>query len=437
MKNEDVEFMSELEAAAHLKPARASGLFLWAVFALFAWAFLWASVSEVDERVRGAGQVMPSSDIQVVQSLEGGVIEDILVAEGQRVKKDQILLRINDVQFASEQGGIEAQMISLQAKRARLKAESSGQPYTSDPDIAQKYPDIAANEEKLYKSRQGELKTSFGIIEDEVREAEANLSEVRASIGKYAKSKGLLERQLEITRKLVAQHAQPEMDQLKLEQQLAEVSGNLSSSAESERSLQARLAAAKKKEDEKTGAFRSQSLGELNETEAKIASIKETLKSAAQRVSRAELKSPVDGTVQKMYVKTVGGVISPAQKLIEIVPAEDDLVIRAKIAPADVGLLKPGQDVRVSVTAYDPQIYGTLKGRLERISADTIEDAKGEAWFEIDVRTDKNYLGEADHPLPIAPGMISETEVVVGKRTILTYLMKPVLRTRDRAFTEK
>ncbi|MEZ0226357.1 MAG: HlyD family type I secretion periplasmic adaptor subunit [Alphaproteobacteria bacterium] len=437
MEKEDVEFMSELEAAAHLKPTRASRLFLWAVTALFAWAFLWAAVSEVDERVRGTGQVMPSSDIQVVQSLEGGVLGEILVNEGDHVKKDQILLRIKDVQFASEGRGIEAQKLGWQAKRARLKAEASGQAYVADPAIAGKYPDIAANEEKLYKSRQAELKTSFGIIEDEVREAQANLSEVRSNIAKYAKSRDLLNKQLDITRRLVEQKAQPEIEQLKLEQQLNEISGNLSSAYQSEQSLQARLSAAKKKEEEKTGAFRSQALGELNDVEAKIASIQESLASVQDKVTRAELRSPVDGIVHKLHVKTVGGVIQPAQKLIEIVPGADDLVIRAKILPADVAFLKPGQDVRVSITAYDPQIYGTLKGRLERISADTVEDAKGEAWFEIDVRTDRNYLGDADQPLPIAPGMISETEVIVGKRTILTYLMKPVLRTKDRAFTEK
>jgi membrane fusion protein, adhesin transport system len=437
MDKEDVEFMSELEAAAHLKPARASQLFLWAVTALFGWAIVWAAVSEVDERVRGTGQVMPSSDIQIVQSLEGGVLGEILVNEGDHVKKGQTLLRIKDVQFASEGRGIEAQKLGLQAKRARLKAEAAGQPYVADPAIAGKYPDIAANEEKLYKSRQAELKTSFGIIEDEVREAAANLSEVRASIAKYAKSKDLLNKQLDITRRLVEQKAQPEIEQLKLEQQLNEISGNLSSAYQSEQSLQARLSAARKKEEEKTGAFRSQALGELNDVEAKIASIQESLTSVQDKVSRAELKSPVDGTVHKLHVKTVGGVISSAQKLVEIVPGTDDLMIRAKILPADVAFLKPGQDVRVSITAYDPQIYGTLKGRLERISADTVEDSKGEAYFEIDVRTDRNYLGEADHPLPIAPGMISETEVIVGKRTILTYLMKPVLRTKDRAFTEK
>lgn len=437
MEKEDVEFMSELEAAAHLRPTRASTLFLWAVAALFAWLIAWSAISQVDERVRGSGQVMPSSDVQVVQSLEGGVVDAILVNEGDHVKKDQVLLRINDIQFASEGRGIEAQMLSLQAKEARLKAESSGQPYQADPAIARKYPDIAANEERLYMSRQDELKTSFGIIDDEVKEAEANLSQTRADIAKDAKSKDLLQRQLDITRRLVAQKAQPEIDALKLEQQLNEVSGNLQSSYQAEQSLQARLAAARKKEDEKEGAFRSQALGELNDVESKLAAIKENLKSVQDKVNRTELKSPVDGIVQKLYVRTVGGVVSPAQKLVEVVPANDDLMVRARISPADVAFLQPGQEVRVSITAYDPQIYGTLKGKLERISADTVEDAKGQAWFEIDVRTDKSYLGDAAHPLRIAPGMVGETEVIVGKRTILTYLMKPVLRTRDRAFTEK
>ena len=437
MENEDIAFMSELEAAARLKPARAANLFLFAIAGLFVWAFLWAYFSQVDERVRGLGQVMPSSDIQVVQSPESGVLTEILAAEGDRVKKDQVLLRIDDVHFASEESGIEAQKLGLQAKRARLKAEASGQPYVADPDIAKKYPDIAANEEKLYNSRQAELKNASAIIADEVREAESNIAEVKAGIAKYAESKRLLGRQLEITRRLVQQNAQPEIEQLKIEQQYNEAAGGLSTAVQSQESLQARLAAAKKKDEEKLGAFRSQALGELNETEAKLASIEGSLKSAQSRVNRAELRAPMDGIVHKLHVKTVGGVIQAAQKLIEIVPASDDLMIRARIAPADVAFLKPGQEVRVSITAYDPQIYGTLKGKLERIGADTVEDQRGDVYFEVDVRTEKNYLGDAAHPLPIAPGMVSETEVIVGKRTVLTYLMKPVLRAQDRAFTEK
>lgn len=437
MEKEDLEFMSELEAATNLRPTAASQLFLWTVVCLFAWVFIWAAISEVDERVRGSGQVMPSSDIQVVQSLEGGILTDILVSEGAVVKKDQVLLRIDDIQFASEGRGIEAQMMGLKAKQARLKAEASGQAFVMEPVIAQKYADIASNEEKLYKSRQQELKTALEIIEDEVQEAEANLSEVKASIGKFARSRDLLQRELSITRKLVEKKAQPEIEQIRLERELNEVSGNLSTASQAQQSLEAKLSAAKKRGDEKRSAVKSQALGELNEVEAKIAAISENLKSVEDKVARTDLKSPVDGVVHKLHVKTEGGVIEPAQKLVEIVPGDDDLMVRAKISPTDVAFLKPGQDVRVSITAYDPQIYGTINGKLERISADTIEDQQGNVFFEIDVRTEKSHLGTPEQPLPIAAGMVSETEVIVGKRTILTYLMKPVLRARDRAFTEK
>ena len=437
MEKEDLDFMSELEAANSLKPGIASRIFLWTIVGLFCWVLVWASFSEVDERVRGMGQVMPSSDVQVVQSLEGGILSEILVSAGDRVGKDQVLLRIDDVQFASEGRGIEAQMTGLQAKRARLRAEASGKLFVISADLEKKYPDVAANEKKLYISRQGELEIALGIIRDEVREAEANLSEVKAGISRLAKSKKLLERQLKITDSLVEKKAVPEIESLKLERELNEVSGTLSGAYQSRQSLEARLSAARQKENGKLGAFKSQALGELNEVESRFASVRESLTSVSDKVRRAELKSPVDGIIQKLYVKTVGGVIQPAQKLVEIVPIADDLMIRAKIAPADVAFLKPGQDVKVKITAYDSQIYGSLNGKLERIGANTVEDGQGNIFFEIDVRTDKNYLGTEDKPLPISSGMVSETEVITGKRTILTYLMKPVLRTKDRAFTEK
>lgn len=437
MQEEDLEFMSELEAANNLKPRKAAQVFLWTVAGLFLWIFLWAAISQVDERVRGVGQVMPSSDVQVVQSLEGGILSEIMVNEGDLVKKDQILLKIADVQFASEGQGIEAQMMGLDAKRARLKAEASGQPFAMPEEIIKSYPDIAENEEKLYRSRQGELQNALNIIEDEVHEAEANLSEVKAGIAKYSKSKELLSHELDIAIDLVKKKAMPEIEKLKRERELNEASGNLASAIQARQSLEARLSAARKKEEERRGAFKSQALGELNDIEAKIANIKANLTSVNDKVNRAELRSPVDGIVQKLHIKTVGGVIQPAQKLVEVVPLADDLMIRAKIAPADVAFLKPGQDVKVKITAYDSQIYGTLNGKLERIGASTVEDSQGNAFFEIDVRTDKNYLGTEEVPLRIFSGMVSETEVITGKRTILTYLLKPVLRTKDRAFTEK
>ncbi|MDD9901770.1 MAG: HlyD family type I secretion periplasmic adaptor subunit [Alphaproteobacteria bacterium] len=437
MDKDDLEFMSELENAAHLKPSGAARLFLWGIVGLFAWLFIWAATFEVEERVRGSGQVMPSSDMQVVQSLEGGILTEILVNDGDPVKKDQILLRIDDIQFASEGRGIEAQMAGLSAKQARLKAEVAGTDFIPPASLGEKYKDIIEGEKKLYASRQNELETALDIIASEVREVEANISEVKASIAKFSKSRSLLKEELAITSRLVAQKAVPEIDKLRLERELNEVSGNLQTAVKSRDSLQARLSAARKKKEEKEASFKSQALGELNEVESRIASIRESLKSVEDKVRRAELKSPVDGIVHKLYVKTVGGVIQHAQKLVEIVPVADDLMVRARISPADVAFLKPDQKVRVSITAYDPQIYGTLEGRLERIGAGTVDDGQGNVFFEIDVRTLKNHLGDKSAPLPITSGMVAEAEVVVAKRTILTYLMKPVLRVRDRAFTER
>lgn len=437
MQNEDLEFMSELEEANHLAPNKASVIFLWTIVGLFSWLIIWAAFSEVDERVRGTGQVMPSSDVQVVQSLEGGILQQLLVTEGDVVKKDQVIMKISDVQVSSEGKGIEAQRAELVAKQARLKAEATGQAFVMPADITKNFPDIAANEEKLYKSRQEELSTALNIIHDEVNEADANLAEVKSSIARLSKSKALLQHQADINNKLVAQKAIPEIESLKTDRELNETSGNLASAYDSERSLEAKLSAARKKEEEKRGAFRSEALGDLNDVESKLSGINANLTSVNDKEKRTELRSPVDGIVQKVHVKTIGGVIQPAQKLIEIVPTADNLMIRARIAPADVAFLRPGQDVKVKITAYDPQIYGSLDGKLERIGANTVEDNQGNAFFEIDVRTYKNYLGSEDHPLRISSGMVSETEVIVGKRTILTYLLKPVLRTKDRAFTEK
>lgn len=437
MKNDDLSFMNELEAATRLKPSGASTLFLLVVTGLFVFLIGWAAIAEVDERTRGTGQVMPSSDMQVVQSLEGGIVTEVLVHEGDLVKKGQTLMRIDDVLFASEQGGIEAKMLSLRARQARLTAEAKGTEFQMPAEITEKVPEIASNEFKLYKSRQQELATKLDIVEDEIDEIQSNLGEVRATIGKLANSRTLLQQELDIATRLVKQNAMPAVEKIRLEREMTGIRGELNATVQAREALEARLSAAKKKIDEKKGAFRSQALGELNEVETEIAGIRERLRSVEDRVRRTELKAPLDGIVQRINVKTIGGVVEPAQKLVEIVPAHDDLMIRARVKPSDIAFLEPGQDVRVNITAYDTQIYGSLHGTLERISADAVEDVDGKIYFEIDVRTAKNHLGTDDAPLPIVPGMVAETEVITGKRTILTYLMKPFLRAKARAFSER
>lgn len=437
MANNNSRFLPELEAARRLKPASGAIFLLLAIGLLFAFLIVYSAFAKIDERTRGTGQVMPSSDVQVVQSLEGGVITDILVREGDVVKKDQILMRIDDVMFAAEEGGLEARQQALQIMRARLVAETEGDAPEFDEELRDVAAQRVANEMALYESRQQELQTALERIEDEKDEALSNIAEIDASISKYSQTRALVAKELEIAKKLVAQKAMPQIEQIRLERQYAEASGDLATARKARSSVEAKLSGIDKKRQERLSAFRSDALTKLNEIETQLRAFEKSMKSAEDRVARTELRAPVDGVVQSLALKTVGGVVEPAQRLIEIVPLEDDLLIRARVSPSDIAFLKYGQPVKVSITAYDPMIYGRLDGTLERISADTIETPQGERFFEIDVRTEKNHLGTADNPLRITTGMEANVQIITGKRTILTYIMKPILRARQNALVER
>ncbi|MGB4057671.1 MAG: HlyD family type I secretion periplasmic adaptor subunit [Alphaproteobacteria bacterium] len=436
-KMQDTDFMAELEAAAHIRPAAPVMMMFFSIMALMLFFLIWAGVAQIDELTRGQGQVVPSQEVQVVQSLEGGILGELLVKEGQQVKKGEVLLRISDVQFSSEEKGTEAKVAGLAAKKARLEAEAKGTDFVVPKDIADKNAQIAANEKALYVSRQQELKNSYGILEDRIQKASAELSEVKAQVGRMADSRKHLQKELDLTREMVRQRAVPKLEEMRLDRELSDINGQISAESQKQKGLESELAAARKEKENQADKFRSQALGEMNAVETEMSSLQENLKTMGDRVYRAELRSPVEGIVNSIAVKTIGGVIEPAMKLVEIVPVDDELKIIAKVPPDEIAFLRPGQGVKVKITAYDSQRYGTLDGTLVRIGANSVTDHEGNVSFEIEVRTAKNYLGASDNPLPITPGMVAQTEVVTGKRTILQYLLKPVLRARDSAFTER
>lgn len=429
--------MSELESAVRLKPHVAANIFLISIAAFVAVFIIWASFSRIEQLTRGAGQVVPSQEIQVVQSLEGGILAELLVSEGDRVEKGQILVRISDVAFSSEERGTEAKSLGLRAKKARLDAESNGTPFVLPDDITQKAPQIAANEKALYESRQQELGNAKAIFEDKIGKAEAQKAETQADIKRIRDSRALLNQELQITQEMVRQRAVPKLEEIRLQREASDLSGQLKANEEKLVGLESELSASKRELEDQDDKFHSQALGELNEVETQIRQLEESLKSIGDRVSRADLRAPVAGIINNIALKTIGGVIEPAHKLIEIVPMDDELKIVAKVRPDDIAFLKPGQDVKVLITAYDAQRYGRLTGKLVRIGANSVTDRDGNVFFEIEVRTDKNYLGTAEHPLPITPGMVAETQVITGRRTVMDYLLKPILRARDTALRER
>lgn len=432
----DADFMSELQAAEHAKPRRAAALFLYSILGFIVLACLWAGLSRVEMLVRGQGQVVPAGDVQIVQSLEGGILQELMVAEGDRVTAGQILLKISDVMSSSEKGGAEAQSLGLRAKKARLEAEARGQPFVMPPDIALATPQIAANEKALYDSRQQELKNALAMIEDKVVSATAQIAEAQAQISRLSASAGLLEQELKITRDMVAQRAVPKVEEIRLQRELNDVQGQLRANREKVTGLQADLSGAQKARGDQQDKFRTQALGELNDVETQIARLSESLKSIGDRVSRAELRAPVDGVVNKIAVKTIGGVIEPAKPLVEIVPVDSALKIIARVVPSDIAFLSLGQAVNVKISAYDPTRYGALPGKLVRIGAGSVTDKDGNIFFEIEIHTERSYMGDEMHRLPVTPGMVAQAEIVTGKRSILEYLLKPVLTAKGKALTE-
>lgn len=434
---DDLDFMSELEAAKRLQPKWQANSLLYLVIALFAFILLWAYWSEVEVITRGTGQVVPGQETQLVQSLEGGILAALNVAEGDRVEEGDILARIDNVAFVSEERGIKAQSFALNLKKLRLEAEINQEDFLIPDDMATQNPQLTANERALYDSRQKELEQALKIAEDKVRKNEANLKEIRATINRLSESRNLLSEQLQITRDLVSKNAMPQVEALKQERDFADVRGNLNAAIERKAGIEADLAAARNSREEQLAKFKSQALSELGEVETRLSAIRESLTAAGDRVDRTELRAPADGVVKVINQKTIGGIVEPAMRLMEITPLDDDLKITAKISPADIAFIEVGQPANVKITAYDPQKFGSLRGTLRRISADTIEDREGNIFFEIDVVTEKNYLGTPNNPLPIMPGMVAEVEIITGKRSIMSYMAKPFLRARDRAMTEQ
>jgi len=432
----DTDFMSELEAATRLRPAKAATLMLYSIMALVVFFIIWAGVSEVDQRTRGQGQVVPSQEVQIIQSLEGGILAELLVREGELVKKGQILMRISDVQFSSEERGTEARFTGLSLKKARLEAEAAGRGFVVPEDIAAKVPRLAANELALYESRQKELENAYAILDDRISKAEADLGEIGAQINRLSENRRLLRQELSITRDMVAKRAVPKLEEIRLSRELSDIDGQINANVERKKSLQAELEVSRRERSAQSDKFRSKALAELSDVETDIAALEESLKSIGDRVDRTELRAPVAGIVNNIALKTIGGVVEPAMRLIEIVPVDDELKIIARVPPDEIAFIRSGQEAKVKITAYDAAKYGSLSGELVRIGANSVTDRQGGIFFEIEVKTEKNHLGTEEHPLPITPGMVAQVEVITGKRTILEYLLKPLLRARDVIFTE-
>ena len=420
-------------AILHQEPLRAHVL-LRTIGIAVALAIMWSAVSRIDEVTRGDGKVIPSRQLQVLQSLDGGVVSEILVKEGDVVEAEQILLRVDQTRFESSVRENRAQYTALVAKAARLKALMEGTPFSVPGEVEKEDPKTVADERRLYVSRRTELETTTSIARQQLTQRQQELVETRAKYEQASKAYDISARELSVTKPLISSGAVSEVELLRLERDVARFRGERDMASAQISRIQASISEANHKLDEVGIAFRNESGKELAETMAKLNETAESSVGLSDKVTRSVLRSPVKGTVKRLLINTVGGVVQPGKDVVEIVPSEDNLLLEARVQPRDIAFLRPGQKAVVKFTAYDFSIYGGLEGKLEHIGADSVIDEKGNAYYVVRVRTNQPNLGKN---LPIIPGMVAEVDIVTGEKSVLSYLLKPVLRAKARALSER
>lgn len=403
-------------------------------FATLVVLVVWAAFAKIDEVTRGEARVMPSSQVQIVQSVDGGIVEEMLVKEGQVVEAGQLLMRVDPTRFVSNLQESRVSSYALEAKRVRLEALTRGTAFNPSPEIIKNAPEAVAQEARLYESRRQEISAQISVAQQQLSQRQQELNEVRARKEQAERTLELQIRELNATKPMVATGAVSEVEVLRLEREVARLRGDRDQSTAQISRVQAAIMEAQRKIDEVTLTARNQMSAELSETMGKLAAMNQSGKTLEDKVAKADVKSPMRGTIKRLLVNTVGAVVQPGKELLEVVPLDDVLILDVLILPKDIGFLRPDQKATVKFTAYDYSIYGGLTADVINIGADSVVDEKGNSFYHVRVRTHNPSLGPG---LPIIPGMVAQVDILTGKKTILSYLLKPVLRAKSNALTER
>lgn len=415
------------------EPLRAR-ILLRALFASLVLFIVWAGLVDIDEITKGEAKVIPLQQLQVLQSLDGGIVTQILVKEGQIVQEGQVLLQIDTTRFESSVRENRSLYLSLSAKAARLKALGDGKPFVVPPEVAQEDPKTAQEEQNLFDAASNEMQTQISIARQQLTQRTQEQQEAYARQRQAAQAYESSVKELNVTKPLLKSGAVSEVELLRLERDVSRFKGERDVAEAQIARTQASIAEANRKIQEVELTARNTASKELSDTMARLNSIIQSSTGLADKVKQSSIRSPVKGTVKRLLVNTVGGVVQPGRDIVEIVPLEGKLQLEAKIAPRDIAFLVPGQKAVVKFTAYDFSIYGGLDGKLELIGADSVTDERGNTFYTVRVSTLNAALSGGQ---PIIPGMVAEVDIITGKKTILSYLLKPVLRAKQSAFTER
>jgi len=415
------------------QPLRARTI-LYVVAATVVCLIIWSALATIDEVTRGQGKVIPSRQVQVIQSQDGGVVTDILVREGDFVEEGQLLVSLDQTRSQSSFRENRAEFQALSVKAMRLRALVEKTEFQPDPELAAAVPEIVAEERALFASRQSELALAQQIAQEKLVQRDEELAEVKALEQQSSRGLALTEQELRMTRPMVASGAVSEVEILRLEKEVSRLSGEHNQASAQIKRIESSIVEAQRNLQNVENEFNNKIREELADTISRVNSLRETGEGLSDVVRGTQVRSPVKGTVKQLFYHTIGGVVLPGKEIIEIVPSDDTLLLEVRVRPKDIAFLVPGQEALVKFTAYDFVVYGGLKGVVEHIGADTVIDEEGNPFYEILVRTLELRLAEDK---PIIPGMVVEVDILTGKKSVLAYLMKPILRAKQYALSER
>ena len=437
VRRDDLEFMSEVDAALHRKGHPLAFMLSASLGVFFLVFIVWSAFAPLDEVTRGQAQVIPSQRIQEIQNLEGGIISEIFVREGQIVEKGTVLVRLDNESAASFFRDAVAKSYEHMAAIARLEAEMAGKDPVYPQEVVQKAPQVVADQTSIHNARKRQLELELGVLESQLSQKRQEVDEMVGRQGQLGASLRVAQEQRDIARPLVEKQIYSKVDYLSLEQRVIQLRGDISSLAVNIPKARSAVHEVEQRLSHRKAEVRSQAVEEINKRRGELNSLRETLSAGEDRVTRTDLRAPVRGTVKRIIINTQGGVVKPGESILELVPLDDTLLVEARVRPADIAFLHPGQKAIVKITAYDFSIYGGLEAGLEQISADTIEDRKGEFYYLVKLRTKKNAITYRGESLPIMPGMTATVDILTGKKTVLDYLLKPILKAQQNAMRER
>lgn len=423
------------------RPPFFSSASVFIVGAFFVCFVVWSSYAEVDEIARGEGKVIPASKTQIIQASEAGVVQEIAVKIGQVVKKDDILIRLDNTVSASSLGEQEARARTLKVRIARLDHEQRGdisKPFDCPAEIAAAAPEVCVNEQRLLVARRENFGNKLSVLKSRLDQRQKELAESTANERRLTENLVVSEKEAKLVASMVKRGLMAQTDQLRLDRELTELNGQIALAAESIKRIEATIVEAKLQVDELGLQLQQEALDELTQSLAELSVVDETIRGATDRVARTDIRSPVDGIVNTLELNTIGAFVQPGAIVAGIVPTSETLLIEARVSPRDVAFIRPGQDALIKVTAYDFSIFGGLDGKVSNITADSLVDQNtGEPYYQVRVSTERSALERDGKTYSIIPGMICTVEIMTGRKTILTYLLKPINKARDEALRER